>query len=170
MGTIQNRKALRLKDYDYSQPGNYSVTICTQNMNCLFGKIVDKKMKLNSLGIIANDYWKNLPTRYPFVELDKHQVMPNHIHGIMSVRTIHKLSLRSLPPQTRRNMLLSKIIGFYKMKTAKQINILRNTPSKPVWQRSFYDHVIRNEKDLERTREYIINNPENWKDDLKNKP
>ena len=100
--------------------------------------------------------------------------MPNHFHGIIEINVgaIHELpepEFYQLPKHLlRRKMLLSKIVGYFKMNSAKEINILRNTSGNTVWQRNYYEHIIRNENSLERIRTYIKNNPWNWKDDSKN--
>ncbi|MDD3806815.1 MAG: hypothetical protein PHE86_02090 [Candidatus Marinimicrobia bacterium] len=170
-----HRQSIRLKDYDYSQPGAYFVTICTQNQECLFGKIVDGKMVLNECGKITKQCWLDIPNHYSNAELDEFVIMPNHIHGIIiivggiNVGAIHESPQHEspLPPHstiTRRKMLLPKIIGFYKMNSAKQINQIRHMPGTPVWQRNYYEHIIRNENEneLNRVHKYIINNPLQW--------
>lgn len=103
--------------------------------------------------------------------------MPNHVHGIVVIKykmveTVHEPSLHNYGygqcPQRGKRSLLSKLIGRFKMQSAKQINVLQNTPKKPFWQSRFYDHIIRNEQSLSRIRQYIIDNPENWDDDRNN--
>jgi REP element-mobilizing transposase RayT len=164
---IHHRRSIRLQGYDYSQNGAYYVTLCTQNRECLFGEIVNGEMILNEYGKIVEQCWNNLSNHYDNIELDAYVIMPNHFHGIIfitdNVRAIHELPL--LPqqsPQQRRKMLLPKIIGRFKMNSAKQINLMRNTPGISVWQRNYYEHIIRNDKSLENIRNYIINNPSKW--------
>ena len=163
-----NHRLLRLKEYDYSQAGAYFVTICTKNHESIFGKVTNGTIQLSPFGEIIEACWKDLPSRYPHVELDAFVVMPNHIHGIVviSVGAIHEL-----PPcqQTgRRRMLLPRIIGYIKMNTAKRINRLRNTSGVSVWQRNYYEHVIRNEESLNSIRQYIAENPQRWALDKEN--
>jgi len=165
-----HRRSIRIKGYDYSNNGAYYMTICTQNRELLFGNVKNKEMHLNEYGNIANKYWLDLSERYPNIMLDEYIIMPNHIHGIIfiqnndnTVGVIHELPLHD--PKQRRKMLIPKIVGYFDMNVAKQINILRNTRGKRVWQRNYYEHVIRDEADLNRIREYIINNPANWYDD-----
>jgi len=160
-----NRRSIRLPEYDYRQPGAYFVTICTRNRECLLGEIVEGKIVPNESGLIAQLVWNGLPLRFPHTTIDCFVVMPNHIHGIIviNVGAIHESPLLDEPPKSRRRkMLLSKMIGFLKMNTAKRINSFRRTPGTPVWQRNYYEHVIRNEIDLEEIRQYIENNPFKW--------
>jgi REP element-mobilizing transposase RayT len=159
-----HRRSIRLKEYDYSQAGAYFVTICTKNRECLFGEISDGKMALNDTGIVASEVWNGLQNHFP-VELDEYVIMPNHVHGIIiinNVGAIHEL------PNKRRQMLIPKILGYYKMNTAKHINKIHNTSGIPFWQRNYYEHIIRNEKELNSIREYIVNNPLTWYEDEEN--
>ncbi|HEX6982374.1 MAG TPA: transposase [Balneolaceae bacterium] len=180
-----NRRSIRLQGYDYSSPGQYFVTICTQNRECLLGKIKGCAVSLNEMGSIAEKFWQKIPKRYENVELDSHIVMPNHFHGIVKINdghvgVIHESPLRGRkyddlretdPEQyrkKRRNMLLPKIIGWYKMNVSKRINQIQGTPGEKVWQRNYYEHIIRDDQSLERIRYYIINNPARWEEDQNN--
>jgi putative transposase len=172
-----HRRSTRLKVYDYSQTGAYFVTICTKDRECLFGDIVDGEMRLNEYGTIVANRWDAIPNYIANVERDEFVVMPNHIHGIIVIRSdcvgaIHELPLRDETPNEtrkyRRQMLLPKIIGRFKMNTAKIINQIRNRPGYPIWQRNYYEHVIRNDDDLNRIRQYIIENPMKWYEDKDN--
>jgi len=181
---IQHRRSIRLPEYDYSQCGAYFLTIVTRNREHLFGEIVDGKMELNELGKIVEQNWNEIPNHYPDAKIDEYIIMPNHIHGIIifegDVGAIRELPLqkdrddgvgaiRELPLQIqRRKMLLPKIIGYFKMNSAKQINIIHQKTGNPVWQRNYYEHIIRNEEELNRIREYIIDNPKNWENDEEN--
>jgi len=164
-----NRCSIRLKNYDYSSPGTYFITICTYNRQCLFGEIVNGEIRLNEYGEIANKYWYEIPKHYTNTQLDEYVIMPNHIHGIIFiVGAIHELPLQQNEfPQLiqRRKMLLPKIIGRFKMNAAKQINQIRQNHGIPVWQRNYYEHIIRNDNELNKIREYIINNPLTWQTD-----
>ena len=160
-----NRRSIRLKGYDYSKTGAYFVTICAQNRVCLFGNIVDGKMMLNQFGQIVDVVWNDLPNHYPHIQLDIYCIMPNHFHGIVmltdTVGAIHELPLQ-MSQQQRRNMLLPKLIGRFKMLSSKQINQSRHTTGTKLWQRNYYEHIIRDEKDYNRICEYIKNNPLKW--------
>ena len=164
----RHRRSLRLEDYDYSQAGAYFVTICTKNHESILGEIDEGIIRLSPAGEIVEAFWKDLPSRYPNVELDAFVVMPNHIHGIIAipVGAIHELPL--CQQIGRRRMLLPKIVGYIKMNTAKQINQLRNAHGVPVWQRNYYEHVIHNEESLNSIRQYIAENPQRWALDEEN--
>jgi len=171
-------KSIRLKGYDYSQPGSYFVTICTKNRESLFGEIIDGEMVLNEIGKIVEKFLLEVPVHYPDVELDKYVVMPNHVHLIIviyssddkniPVEAIHELLLR-VRMKIRRKMVLPKIIGRFKMNTSKQINMHFKSPIQSIWQRNYYEHVIRNERELNKIRRYIFNNPPKWEYDQENR-
>lgn len=171
------RRSIRLKHYDYSQPGAYFITICTYNKKCLFGEVIEGEMILNEKGEIVKQYWLEIPLHYSNVSLDEFVIMPNHMHGIVIITelnntlstlgAIHESPLQQIRQQ-RRSMLLSKVIGRFKMNSAKQINILRRTPGVPVWQRNYYEHIIRSENELNETRTYMTNNPMEWGLDSEN--
>jgi putative transposase len=163
----EGRRSLRLREYDYNQPGAYFITICTENRECLFGEIVGGEMKINEIGDSVRTTWQHIGTRYLHTAIDAFVIMPNHIHGIIfiNVGAIHESPLQKSEITRRRNMLLPKIIGYFKMNSAKKITTLRATSGTPVWQRNYYEHVIRNEIELEEIREYIENNRAKWLED-----
>jgi len=164
-----HRQSIRLKDYDYSQAGMYFVTVCALNKECLFGDVVNGEMVLNEFGEIILSQWKNLPSVVQGIKLDAFVVMPNHIHGIVAiVGAIHESPLQRVEIKCCRNMILSKIVGRLKMVSAKQINLKRKMPGISVWQRNYYEHIIRDETSLNRIREYIVNNPLQWELDSEN--
>ena len=139
------RKHPRIRGYDYSQPNYYFVTICTGDKQCIFGT----PDRLNSYGRIAEDGLQNIPAHFPTVRLDKYVVMPNHIHAILVL--------------TDNDVSLPVVIGQYKAYVTKQIHSLHK--GIPVWQTSFHDHVIRNQKAYEQIWRYIDSNPMNWQKD-----
>lgn len=156
------RKLNRLKGFNYSQSGYYFITVCTQNRLECFGNIDNSKMLLNKFGKIIETQWEWLAHQYPYIQLDEFVIMPNHIHGILiNVGTGRDLSLRN-----QKIKSLSEIIGAFKTTSSKMIH--QNGLNEFKWQRSFYDHIIRNEKSLIHIREYIINNPLNWDLDSEN--
>jgi putative transposase len=175
---IHHRRSIRLREYDYSSTGAYFVTICVHGRECLFGEITDCEMKLNDAGRLVEGVWKGLPGRFPHVELDECIIMPNHFHGIIviadnpdPVGAIHELPLHHAAISAkmhRRNMLLPKIIGYLKMNSAKGINLLRYMQGVPVWQRNYYERIIRNEAELDVARKYIAENPMKWAEDEEN--
>ena len=169
-------KSIRLPDWDYSSNGAYYITICTKNRECLFGKIVDGKMTLNDIGAIIKQCWYDLPNHYENCKLDEFVIMPDHVHGIIIidndhkfpivVEAIHELPLRKKQQlqqtrKSRRQMLIPKIIGRFKMQTTKSFHEIKHTSEK-LWQRDYFEHIIRNENELNHIREYIINNPLKW--------
>lgn len=172
-----HRRSIRLQNYDYSQSGFYFITICTEDRACILGEIIQGEMVLNELGAIVQKAW-DTPSNYPNVEMDAFVVMPNHVHGIVwiqesigaihhSVGAIHESPLTEPPEHNpyrneRRKMLLSKIVGKFKMVSAKQINIARNSEGIRVWQRNYYEHIIRDEKSYLRILDYIQTNPAKW--------
>jgi len=172
--TFKKRKLTRLRSYDYSENGYYFITLCTEDGKEYFGKIENEKMVLNQYGEIVERLWKEIPNHYDNVEMDEFVIMPNHIHGIIiisnsGIRTEHG----SVPTNTGRSYgLLSKIIKSFKNTVTREIR-RRFRDEKFQWQRSFYDHVIRNEESLYEIRKYVINNPLKWhleKNNIENLP
>lgn len=162
---ISQRKSLRLKNYDYSQNGFYFITICIQNKECLLGEIISQKMILNNAGIMIETIWHDIPKYYEGFRIHECIVMPNHIHGIIEIS-----SCRGGLPCPPSGLSLSDVIQRFKtMTTNKYIYGVQNYNwkvfPKQLWQRSYYEHIIRNEKTLEEIQTYIINNPKNWDKD-----
>ncbi|MCI0455119.1 MAG: transposase [Candidatus Dadabacteria bacterium] len=161
---MKERKLNRLENYDYSQCGYYFVTVCTKNREEWFGKIESGKVILNGFGEVAKNFWVEIPKHFKNVGLDEFIVMPNHIHGIVII--VGNAYMRSL--QNRTKMLLSRIIQQYKSSVTREINSLQNDFCFK-WHKSFYDHIIRNEKTLNNIREYVVKNPLKWESDIENK-
>jgi putative transposase len=165
-----HRRSIRLHNYDYSSAGAYFVTILIKDRECLLGEVVDGEMRLSEMGEVVRAIWESLPERYPGVELDESMIMPNHMHGIIVITSEAEQAavkasdrdVRADVAQERRRMLLPKIIGYFKMNTAKRANQIRSMPGAPFWQRDYYEHVIRDEADLRRIRDYIASNPLKW--------
>lgn len=186
---------MRLRGYDYSQPGGYFVTICAQHRKCMFGTIIDGKIQLNEVGKIIVESWNYIPQHFPSVELDEYVIMPNHLHGIIVLGTAERdipyslvgagfprptVQIEQPTPSTvearsprpsenatnRRGEVtspsLGKIVAYFKYQSTKHINQHYNMPGTRIWQRNYYDHVIRNDPDLQRLRQYIHNNPIKW--------
>lgn len=161
---MNNRQSIRLKGYDYSQPGYYFITLCTQNRAHRFGKISDGVMRLTTMGQIVTNEWNQLITRFDNITLDAFVVMPNHVHGII---TVGVPLAGTLPP---RGTAVGDIVGAYKSlcvnKILKWIN--KNDPSMrlgQLWQRNYWEHIIRNQQALENIRQYIRNNSIKWQED-----
>jgi putative transposase len=168
-----HRKSTRLKGYDYSQAGAYFVTICTQGRACLFGDAVNDGIRLNALGEIVEREWLRTVEIRPRVQVDAFVVMPNHMHGILIIRPAGGVGAtrRVAPTRTPRGPApgsIGAIVGQFKSRTTKHINRLRRTPGMAVWQRNYYEHVIRNDESLNRVRQYILDNPVRWTVDREN--
>jgi REP element-mobilizing transposase RayT len=159
----RQRRSIRLKDYDYTQEGAYFVTICTQNHKPLLGEIKNAEMVLNEYGKIVADCWQWLSKQYRHVELDEWVLMPNHMHGIV---LLCRGGSRTAPTGIYKP--LGRLIGAFKTTSTKRINALRRTPGNRIWQRNYYEHVIRNEDDLNEIRQYILDNPVQWDKDENN--
>ncbi len=155
-----HRRSIRLKGYDYSRAGAYFVTICTQNRAHLFGEVVEGEMRLNTFGEIVQAVWFDLPHHYGHVQLDAFVVMPNHVHGII-VLTADPIGAGFKPAPTGRYPL-SEVVRAFKTFSARRINHMRGTPGVPVWQRNYYEHIIRNDRELNAIRRYIFDNPQHW--------
>ena len=168
----QNRRSIRLRGYDYSQAGAYFVTLCTHNRQCLFGEMVDGKMQLNEAGRVVENCWNDIPLHFPHVELDEWVIMPNHVHGILSIAVSPDVGAKNFSPlqcslkhqSAQRPCGTSKTIGSivrgFKIGVTKWLR--NNTPIHDVWQRNYWEHIIRNEPELHHIREYIHNNPAQW--------
>jgi len=161
------RRSIRLKGYDYSQAGAYFVTIVAWQREILFGEIVNGESVLNELGEIVSEKWQWLETQYPYIELGTWVVMPNHFHGILVIHDIGRGDSRIAPTPIKRKSL-GGLIGAFKTVSTKQINLLRKTEGQVVWQRNYYEHIIRNESEMDRIHHYIESNPSMWAEDDEN--
>ncbi|MFP4642299.1 MAG: transposase [Dehalococcoidia bacterium] len=163
------RRSIRLKGYDYSRPGSYFITICTQNRECLFGEIKDGAMSLNNAGQIVAEEWEKSADIRNGIELDEFVVMPNHLHGIIVIR---RGTARRAPTAEQFGApvagSLPTVIRSFKSAAAKRVNEMRQTPGAKLWQRNYYEHIIRNENELHGIRQYIVNNPSKWDYDREN--
>jgi putative transposase len=171
-----------LREWDYSRPGAYFITLCcNKGLHHLFGQVTNGRMVLNEFGNIAEKWIKAIPERYEHVTIESYVVMPNHVHLIVIVHdvrvpvgAIHELPLQKNDTNNesvrnqRRIMIVPKIVGFYRMNVAKQINQSRGVSERSVWQRNYYEHIIRDEKSLYQIRQYVRNNPAHWDIDEEN--
>lgn len=164
------RKRLRLTGFNYSESGAYFVTICAKDRARLFGEILNGVMCVNRFGGIVQECWNDLQNHYAMIALDSFVVMPNHVHGIIVIverdRTVGE-GLRPSPTGVERHGL-PEIMRAFKSFSARRINEIRCTPGLPVWQRNYFEHIIRNDKSLNDIREYIAANPQRWQDDKEN--
>jgi len=197
----KHRRSIRLRGYDYTQPGAYFVTICTHDREHLFGEVIDGEMRVNEFGQIVQEEWFRTAQVRPYVQLqpDEFVVMPNHVHGIIWIvdddatdaraqrsivgaqRSIVGAQRRPVVGAQRRPVVgaqrrcaptadvphvvpgsLGAIVRAIKSAITKRINILRNTPGASVWQRNYWEHIIRTERALQAIRRYIRDNPLRW--------
>lgn len=161
-----HRRSIRLRDYDYAQSGVYFVTLCVAQKQCLFGDVVEDVVQLADIGKVVETTLLSLPEHFPQLTLDMWVVMPNHLHVIFILEDIQEGGSRTAPTVSRKP--LGRLIGAFKTMSTKQINLQRNTSGEILWQRNYYEHIIRNEKSLEEIREYILNNPARWAEDDEN--
>ena len=171
------RRSIRLQSYDYSKPGAYFVTICAHKQECLFGKIREGILTLNDFGRIVESVWNDLPDYFSQITLDQFIVMPNHVHGIIIIRPSvgagfprpqFSSNLTGAETAPLQNTKLGKIVAYFKYQTTKQMNRISKTPGLRIWQRNYYEHIIRSEKSLLTIHQYIRNNPLKWDLDPEN--
>jgi putative transposase len=161
-----HRRSIRLKGYDYAQPGAYFVTICVRERECALGDVVDGGMVLNDLGEIVCESWSWLAEQYPYVTLDEWVVMPNHLHGIIIIDDDDGRGASRRTPTKRKP--LGQLVGAFKTVSTKRINQIHDNAGTLFWQRGFYEHIVRNERELDAIRQYITDNPLKWELDRDN--
>lgn len=166
-----HRRSIRLRGYDYAQAGAYFVTICANHRVCLFGEVADGEMIPSSLGRIVAQCWDDIPRHVARVSLDAAVVMPNHIHGIVLIEhRVEEEGTACRAPTSERfgrpvSGSLPTVVRSFKAASTRLINEQRGTPGQTIWQRNYYEHVIRNEASLTRLRDYIAANPARWAED-----
>lgn len=185
--SVPVRRSIRLPDFDYATPGAYFVTICAHERACLFGDVVGGVVRLNDYGEMVRQTWDALPHHFANVKLDQFVIMPNHVHGIVVLtdhhgvgathaspvivasehgRATHARATHASPLQRGpKTQSIGAIVGSFKSAATKRINTLRATPGHPVWQRNYYERVIRDDGDLAALRDYVAGNPARWADD-----
>jgi REP element-mobilizing transposase RayT len=188
----KDRKLLRLADWDYSSDGIYFITICCKDRQSYLGSISNNEIVLSEIGLIASQYWLEIPDHFPHVKLDEFIIMPNHIHGILIldyslVGTRHGVSLQppicdivgschgmTLPPRQESHQKINQfskplknsvsvVINQYKSSVKRRCN--KNGFDHFQWQSRFYDQILHNVNSIDKIREYIFNNPKNWVED-----
>jgi len=186
-----NRRSIRLKGYDYSLPGYYFVTICVHERAYLFGKIIDGEMLLNEAGHMINKWQVEIPHKFEYICVDSFVVMPNHIHAIFAISEPAEADLCVYPDKhlcvcpnengehdekgRPAGLPLPRVVQWFKtMTTNDYIHGVKHNYWRAfrlrLWQRNYYEHIIRNEEDYYCTREYILSNPKNWdKDKLRDR-
>ena len=167
------RRTLRLRGYGYTDQGPYFLTIATQERNAIFGCVVEGNMQTNEVGRIIRDEWLRSAEIRPEFWFDAFVVMPNHLHAILAVAP-PETDASSLAPASDNARLrrpahsLGSFVGGFKSATTRRINQARGTPGAKVWQRNYYEHIIRNDRSLEQIRAYIETNPLRWELDREN--
>ena len=195
----QHRRSIRLKGYDYTQPGAYFITLCTWQRKCLFGEVVKGEMRLNQAGRIVQDAWQLLAPQFPRIRMDAFCVMPNHFHGIILISSgvgatrpdqleaeagkrmagneflsdtkgsprpnhaqgrIHPACPTGPPPGS-----IGAMIGQFKSRATRRLWKLPGYGRAPIWQRNYYEHIIRNEAEWDQIIRYIQANPAQWEED-----
>jgi putative transposase len=184
-----HRRSIRLPGYDYTQAGAYYVTLVTWRRDCLFGEVVEGEMRLNEVGQIAQWEWVNLSQRFKFIELGAFMVMPNHFHGILifhDVRATHPGMTDAIPgknplqntapddpdgsplPHGPKPLSLGAMMAQFKSRVTKRLWKIPSLSGTPIWQRNYYEHIIRDERDMQSKWDYIEGNPVLWNDDEEN--
>jgi putative transposase len=160
----QHRHSIRLPHYDYTQAGAYFITIVTYQRELLFDNPVLRQ--------IVETFWQRIPQHMPRAKLDTFVVMPNHFHGILwLMKTDLGTSAAGTISSPQSHLVagsLGAIVGNFKSITSRRVNQVRKTPGQPVWQRNYYEHIIRHDKELNAIRKYILDNPANWLQDIEN--
>lgn len=170
---IHHRRSIRLRDYDYSVAGAYFVTICAFQRECLFGEVVDGEMRLNDAGLVVVNGWQSIPRHFPHATLDEFVVMPNHVHGVVFVN--NTVGAQFIAPNDQctpimqgamnRAPTLGAIVRAFKARCTHGINQICDNPGVLVWQRNYFERVIRDERELAAIRQYIVANPTKWIED-----
>ena len=160
---LHHRRPIRLKGYDYSQAGAYYVTICTQSKRCVLGHVVDDAMRPSAAGRVAADCWEWLARQYPYVEMDEWIVMPNHLHGIIVIGGDEHTG-----PDNCKRKPLGRLVGAFKTVSTRRMRRMGLARAGRFWQRNYFEHIIRNGVELERIRNYVIENPRHWGTDREN--
>lgn len=180
---IHHRRTLRLRDHDYSGGGAYFVTICTHERERLFGDVIEGEMRCNGAGLVVQEEWRLTAALREYVVLDEFIVMPNHFHAVLAIDD-RRVPARRAPGNdvdiglgTARRAptlesfaapvvgSLATVIRSFKSAVTKRIIHLRDNPGAPVWQRNYYERVIRDERELNSIRQYIDDNPAKWEQD-----
>jgi putative transposase len=182
---IYDRKSIRLKGFDYSLPGFYFITLIAKNRLCLFGEIEIGNIHLNEIGLLVKDCWHGLAKTFTNIKLDEFALMPNHMHGIVeqldtsgkgeafSARKVmlddrNSENASPLRPHGTQSGSLSSVIQNFKSVSTRMVNKRFIKAGNKIWQRNYFERIIRNDRELNTIRQYIIENPMNWEKDVEN--
>jgi REP element-mobilizing transposase RayT len=164
-----NRRSIRLIEFDYAQPGAYFITICTYRRRQLFGRVRQRHIEVNWIGRIVREEWWRTEAIRKNILLDQFVVMPNHFHAILhithSIENKNTVRAHCNAPLHRPAKSVSSTIGLFKGSVTRKARMKLGDPSFNVWQRNYYEHIIRNDHELNKLRRYIINNPPRWVSD-----
>ncbi|MCD6286142.1 MAG: transposase [Anaerolineae bacterium] len=161
-----HRRSIRLRGWDYAGSGVYFVTVCTYRRRCLFGNVVDGEIRLNPVGRLVDGIWRHNLTKRADVSLDAVQVMPNHVHAVIVMAGADRVEMAAtgqdgtIPPGS-----LGAVVGNLKTVCTRRVNKMRGTPGAPLWQRNYWERIVRDEEELARIRTYIVSNPGLWTED-----
>lgn len=163
---LTHRKNLRIPKFDYAQPGAYYVTIVTHDRKSILGQINNGDVELNDVGKMVKEVWMAIPNHFPNVELGEFVMMPNHIHGIVSI-TVEATHASPLPRVSKGPVpgSIGAIVGSFKSAATKRFHETQKYHNSRLWQPNYYEHVIKNERDYQAIYDYILNNPMNWEMD-----
>ena len=187
---IHHRRSIRLRDYDYATPGMYFLTLCTQHREPWLGEIIDGKFDPTEDGKIAIAAWQSLPQRFPNIRLDVFVAMPNHVHGILEIVDKSPRAGREMVVGAGREMVvgagremvvgagrgnpaptvmgLGNVVAYFKYQTTKTINQKSGQAGRRIWQRNYWERVVRHDDELTNFRNYIVTNPQCWNRDRLN--
>ncbi|WP_129627924.1 transposase [Candidatus Oscillochloris fontis] len=157
-----HRRSIRLRGYDYTQLGSYAVTICTQDRAPILGNLNNFSVTLSPIGHIIEQCWIALPYHFPHITLDVHIVMPDHFHGIITINVPMAKGIASATQVSSNGTTpnsLAAIVQNFKSVSTRRVNQMQHTIGSTLWQRNYYEHVIRSEEELVRIRQYILGNP-----------
>jgi putative transposase len=164
----RRRRSIRLKDFDYTAGALYFLTLCADRRRCIFGKVEEGETRLNSLGRMVEDEWIRSLEMRRHIDLDAFVVMPNHFHAIVALfdQGARSAPLRgkSFRDGMQATGLASLVAGFKAAVTRRASHALPQLRM-PVWQRNYYEHIVRDERDLQRIRDYVAANPARWEED-----
>ncbi|MDA8218216.1 MAG: transposase [Dehalococcoidales bacterium] len=155
--TRGHRRSIRLPQHDYGEPGVYFIAVVAWGGEAIFGHIAGERMIADEAGRVVQATWEGLAHHFAGLALDTFVLMPNHIHGVVVIG-----------PAAQTGLSLGRIVAYLKYQSTKGINNVRGTPGLPVWQRNYYEHVVRNGEELNRIREYVATNPLRWALDHEN--
>jgi putative transposase len=163
---LPNRRSMRLRDYDYAQNGAYFITVCVAQRLCLFGDITHGVMCCSTVGEVVESAWNDLPNHTPGLILDTWVVMPNHLHGIVILpgeplpEALSQTISRGMKPGS-----LGAVVGSFKSAVSRQVSADNLSLVRPLWQRNYFERIIRNDREFDATRRYIESNPARWAED-----